>query len=131
MMRALLFGLFILTGCLASPLVPCDDVVCPPGTVCTKGGCATTADVVICAGLEEGAICRAASGGVGTCAGGACQTGLCGNGNVDTNEACDDSNNASGDGCRGDCGKIEACGDGALDEGEACDDGNQNSADGC
>jgi cysteine-rich repeat protein len=123
--------LLVLAGCLQSPLVPCGDLVCPPGNVCTSGGCATPADVEACIGLDDGDPCRAANGGAGMCQGGACQTGLCGNGVVDVGEACDDGNHDSGDGCRGDCGKIELCGDGELDAGEACDDGNTNAADGC
>jgi cysteine-rich repeat protein len=56
---------------------------------------------------------------------------LCGDGVLDPNEACDDGNAQSGDGCRGDCLKIEACGDGALDQGEDCDDGNADNTDAC
>lgn len=128
---ALVVALAWLGACLESPLVPCGDTVCPPGTMCTSGGCATPADVNACVGLGDGDACRAANGGTGTCQGGACQTGLCGNGRVDVGEACDDGNLDSGDGCRADCGKIELCGDGEADAGEACDDGNQNTADGC
>ena len=84
-----------------------------------------------CDGLADGQTCRAANGGGGTCENGVCHTGLCGNGKIDVGEACDDGNQVSGDGCRGDCGKIEVCGDGFLDQGEACDDGNLNAADGC
>src|SRR5262249_10044514 len=74
---------------------------------------------------------RASNGGIGACQGGACHTGLCGNGSIDVGEACDDGNQISGDGCRADCSKIERCGDGELDESEACDDGNDNPPDGC
>jgi cysteine-rich repeat protein len=56
---------------------------------------------------------------------------LCGNGVVDANEACDDGNAISGDGCSGDCQKIEVCGDGVLDVGEDCDDGNADNTDDC
>ena len=70
----------------------------------------------------------------------------CGNGKVETGEACDDGNKDSGDGCSSDCTTVEpgwvcvpdkacskdtACGDGHLDDGEACDDGNRASEDGC
>ena len=54
-----------------------------------------------------------------------------GNAIIDPGEVCDDGNTVSGDGCRGDCGKIEVCGDGIVDAGEQCDDGNTNPADGC
>lgn len=60
-----------------------------------------------------------------------CTPARCGDGTVDTDEACDDANTLSGDGCRGDCQKIELCGDRVTDVGEACDDGNANPADGC
>ena len=119
------------TACLQSPLVPCGDSVCPPGNVCTSGGCATPADVAACGGLADGDGCRASNGGAGTCQGGACQTGLCGNGAVDVGEVCDDGNLTSGDGCREDCAKEEICGDGEVDAQEACDDGNANAADAC
>lgn len=131
MRSALVVVLACLAACLQSPLVPCNDQVCPPGSVCTAGGCATQADVDACIGLAEGDPCPAANGGAGTCQGGACQTGLCGNGALDINEVCDDANLTSGDGCRSDCSKVEVCGDAIVDEGEQCDDGNQNAADGC
>jgi cysteine-rich repeat protein len=61
----------------------------------------------------------------------------CGDGNVDTNEQCDDSNNVDGDGCSANC-TIElppppppCCGDGHVDAGEQCDDGNTADGDGC
>jgi cysteine-rich repeat protein len=60
------------------------------------------------------------------------------------NEACDDGNTLSGDGCRLDCKVIEqgficpvpgqpcgTCGDGILDSDEDCDDGNNADMDGC
>jgi len=55
----------------------------------------------------------------------------CGDGIVDTGEACDDGNTTGGDGCAADCSKIEQCGDGTVDTGEACDDGNTTGGDGC
>lgn len=60
-----------------------------------------------------------------------CALPTCGDGVVDTYETCDDGNEASGDGCRADCAKIESCGDGVRDENEDCDDANLNPADGC
>lgn len=73
----------------------------------------------------------------------------CGNGKIDPglDEACDDGNSRSGDGCSADCKTIEkdyacpepgapceylvACGDGRLGGKETCDDGNTTSGDGC
>ncbi|MEZ4365468.1 MAG: hypothetical protein R2939_04160 [Kofleriaceae bacterium] len=62
----------------------------------------------------------------------ACTRNVCGDGKVWAGvEACDDGNQVDGDGCRGDCGKLEVCPDGVVDAGEACDDGNGNPVDGC
>ncbi len=71
------------------------------------------------------------------------QTG-CGDGDIDGNEACDDGNNASGDGCSATCtfepgwtcgGEPTACtpicGDGLLRGGEQCDDGGTTNGNGC
>ncbi|ACY13011.1 hypothetical protein [Haliangium ochraceum] len=49
--------------------------------------------------------------------------GVCGNGELEPGEECDDGNTASGDGCRGDCQSLERCGNGQLDLGEQCDCG--------
>jgi cysteine-rich repeat protein len=57
--------------------------------------------------------------------------GLCGDALLDGDEACDDGNTASGDGCRSDCQGVEVCGDGLLDANESCDDGNIDDGDGC
>jgi len=127
----LLVLLAFASGCIDDSLVRCGDVACPLGNVCTPGGCAAPIDVTACEGQPEGMSCNSSTGVIGTCQGGACRTGLCGNGVVDLGEACDDGNQVSGDGCRGDCKKMEVCGDGELDANEQCDDGNHNPADGC
>lgn len=54
----------------------------------------------------------------------------CGDGITQPDEACDDGNTISGDGCSVFCA-FEGCGDGILDAGEACDDGNASNGDGC
>jgi len=56
---------------------------------------------------------------------------LCGDGNLDPGEECDDGNNLDGDGCSAQCTFEPYCGDGNLDEGEECDDGNNLDGDGC
>lgn len=87
---------------------------------------------------------------VGQCANG-CYWGACascGDGIKTPNEACDDGNTNSGDGCSTTC-TVEAsyncsntststpsvctkqCGNDVLNSGEACDDGNTTSGDGC
>ncbi|MEY2930694.1 MAG: hypothetical protein RL033_1443 [Pseudomonadota bacterium] len=71
----------------------------------------------------------------------------CGNGVLTDDEACDDGNKASGDGCAEDCLLTEAgfscpnpgqacqqialCGDGERAANEQCDDGNPTDGDGC
>jgi uncharacterized repeat protein (TIGR01451 family) len=55
---------------------------------------------------------------------------VCGDGNIDVGEQCDDSNVAPGDGCSPTC-FIEVCGNGITDPGEACDDGNLVNTDAC
>ena len=68
---------------------------------------------------------------------GACETAACGNGRLESGEACDDGNGASGDGCSASCA-IETgwscsgtpsscvgnCGDGMIVGGESCDGSN-------
>lgn len=91
------------------------------------------------------------SGGLGAggmCTGDDCVVG-CGNGKIDPglDEACDDANTMSGDGCAADCTSVERdhaclmpgmpcvslvrCGDGKLMGQELCDDGNDRAGDGC
>ena len=84
--------------------------------------------LVVCRGeLEVREACSDGCDPIST----ACVAPLCGNGTLDPDEVCDDQNQQSGDGCRGDCGKIEDCGDGTFDLGEPCDDGNTTDGDGC
>lgn len=100
---------------------------------------------------------RGNAGGAGGSSGGAGGTGasggegggapaVCGDGDVQGKEQCDDAGSTAGDGCGADC-VIEAgwacagepsaceqtCGDGQLDagSGEECDDGNVSQRDGC
>jgi fibro-slime domain-containing protein len=71
----------------------------------------------------------------------------CGDGKLDDDEACDDGNILTGDGCIGNCLMVERgyscyppgqpchlvarCGDGLIIAPELCDDGNKNPGDGC
>lgn len=56
---------------------------------------------------------------------------VCGDGEVDLYEECDDGNRDTGDGCGADC-QFEVCGDGLLTPPlEVCDDGNTTDGDGC
>jgi cysteine-rich repeat protein len=58
---------------------------------------------------------------------------VCGNGEVEAGEACDDGvNDGSYGGCAVDCsGLAPHCGDGVLNGAEPCDDGNDANGDGC
>jgi cysteine-rich repeat protein len=57
---------------------------------------------------------------------------VCGDGELEGMESCDDGNTAGGDGCEADCTPTPAiCGNGRVDPGEACDDGNSSPGDGC
>ena len=63
---------------------------------------------------------------------GAAITPLCGNGQLDWGEICDDGNPQEDDDCTSAC-LPPVCGDGIMQPGreEGCDDGNGNSRDGC
>lgn len=58
---------------------------------------------------------------------------VCGNGDLETTEECDDGNTTNGDGCSSTCTieTTEECGNGILEAGEECDDGNTANGDGC
>ena len=58
---------------------------------------------------------------------------LCGNGELDGNEECDDgpaNSDTTPDACRTNCTEAR-CGDGVVDSDEECDDGNVVDGDGC
>ena len=58
-------------------------------------------------------------------------TPVCGDGNVDPGEECDDANADDSDSCLSTC-VAASCGDGFVQEGvEACDDGNADDTDEC
>ncbi len=172
MSRKWLFYAALCTFCFAgcddetngAPVVmgACGNGVIEQGEVCDDGnalggdGCAADCSVV-----ESGFACP----GIG----GACrpivepnngenngennnnqeQTSLCGNGQIDEGEVCDDGNTTSDDGCSSDCKAAEdgfdcsqvegktvchkksVCGDGEITDAEVCDDRNTDDGDGC
>lgn len=122
----------LLCSCVESALVPCGEQLCPQGTVCTAAGCVTATDLAACGDKSDGTSCQAQAG-QGLCLQGRCVTVNCGDGIVSPAEACDDGNNASGDGCSANCASNETCGNHQLDaiSGESCDDGNQLDDDEC
>ncbi len=56
--------------------------------------------------------------------------GVCGNGEVEPGEECDDGNRDDTDACTSAC-RPPGCGDGILQPGEPCDDGNADDTDAC
>lgn len=56
---------------------------------------------------------------------------VCGNGELEPGEMCDDGNDVDDDSCNNDCRRNGYCGDGTVDGDEVCDDGNNRSGDGC
>lgn len=94
---------------LALPLFSCADsqsVACSSGVFCPAGW--------RCSGDGE-----------------SCIVDTCGDSITQDNEACDDGNTTSNDGCNSDCSSNERCGNGIKDPSEVCDDGNTLSGDGC
>ena len=84
---AALAATLALAGCFESNTTTCSSgVVCPEGSVCTSDGLG----------------CRQT-------------TDLCGNGDMDVGEACDDGNQIDEDNCRADC-QLNICGDGKRDQ---------------
>ena len=92
-------------------------------------------------GMGGGVVVVAGRGSMGPAPAG------CGDGTLTANEACDDGNKASGDGCAANCLQVESgfscaspgkachaiarCGDGLVAASEQCDDGNLTPDDGC
>ncbi|WP_422884877.1 DUF4215 domain-containing protein [Nannocystis pusilla] len=56
---------------------------------------------------------------------------VCGNGEVEGGEECDDGNDVEGDGCEPSCVPTPQCGNSMIEQGEVCDDGNTEDGDEC
>ncbi|MEO8703687.1 MAG: kelch repeat-containing protein [Kofleriaceae bacterium] len=134
-MRLALVVVIVVAGCADHGLVPCGDLACPRGFVCTPAGCASPPQLAACEALGDGAACTAPGMvEVGVCIAGACWPSICGDGVVGPEEVCDDGNAVPGDGCSSDCRSAEVCGDEVVDPqiGEECDSGLAGrSSDGC
>src|SRR5438067_9360676 len=105
----------MLWGCIEPDLVPCGDVACPVGMVCTPAGCATPEAAAACAGKPDHELCTTSIITDGACAGQACHPIVCGDRYVDRGERCDDGNVIGGDGCSATCDSDEVCGNGVVD----------------
>jgi cysteine-rich repeat protein len=57
--------------------------------------------------------------------------GICGDGEINLGETCDNGADVEGDFCDAECQLIVGCGNGAIEDGESCDDGNVEAGDGC
>ncbi|MEZ4382178.1 MAG: DUF4215 domain-containing protein [Nannocystaceae bacterium] len=87
---------------------------CPPGDL----GCPCEGDA-----CNDGYVCAE-----GVCVE---PSAVCGNGEIEGGEECDDGNDVDTDDCKSDC-TANVCGDGAVYEGvEECDDGNDVDTDDC
>ncbi len=76
-----------------------------------------------------GTTTSSSSGNTGGGGGAGGADAVCGDGNVDAGEACDDgAGNGDDKACKSDC-TAQACGDGFVGPGEACDDGADNGDD--
>jgi cysteine-rich repeat protein len=97
----------------------------------TGGVCTPDAEQACDCPLGEGTqVCAADGSGFGACE---CPESVCGDGQVDGNEACDDgTNDGAYGGCMPDCSALGPnCGDGEANGPEPCDDGNAVDGDGC
>lgn len=122
-----------MAGCIEPQLVMCaNGLACPVSARCDEvhHSCVLPDQLVVCRDSADGTDCTTGpiSGG---CFDGVCLARGCGNRVMESGEMCDDGNQISFDGCRGDCSSTEVCGNGFVDPGEPCDDGDLVSRDGC
>ena len=132
--------LAIQTGCGGNPSISTNDPGANGAGTSGKGGATS--------GTAGGPVIE--TGGTQNAAGAGDDTPtkfVCGNGELEPGEFCDDGNTADDDGCSGDCTavdpdydcsavgetceKVVICGDGVLQGDEACDDKNTEDGDGC
>jgi hypothetical protein len=140
----------LVTSCVTPESTQCGDLVCPQGRACVRPNTCVDDDVVdVCGGQSEGETCMLPEVGTGTCQGGLCLIGRCGDGEINAIDACDGTNlngrtcldfganDPSGLTCTADCsfdttGCTAYCGDsikGALEECDAEDFGGATCVD--
>jgi fibro-slime domain-containing protein len=139
----------LLIGTLVAACSAAGDSEPPPDEFATGG----TGSGNIATGGTGGTGAVIGSGGTGAVIGSGGSGGSgptppgCGNGELTPDEACDDGNTTSGDGCQDNClqtdpgyscvfpgepcREIARCGDGIVAASERCDDGNVTPGDGC
>jgi cysteine-rich repeat protein len=103
------------------------DGDCQPGQQCDACSCATTTTTTTLAGSTSTTSTTVTTT---TSTTNTTLSLLCGNGEVDPGEQCDDGNDVSGDACDPNC-TFPGCGNGAVDPDETCDDGNTLDGDNC
>ncbi|MEM9194631.1 MAG: DUF4215 domain-containing protein, partial [Myxococcota bacterium] len=100
-------------------------------TLPTGNRCVLEDQILACEAQEAGSSCSYRAS-VGRCEDGVCVVQVCGNGQLESPEMCDDGNTTGRDGCSADCLSDETCGNGVVDSfREACDDGNLDPNDSC
>jgi cysteine-rich repeat protein len=101
-------GALTAAGCLNSETERCPwGTICPPSRQCHAGtkSCLRAVQIEACQDTGEGRQCSYAGAPTGfhVCQQGACLPVLCGDGTLDKQEACDDGNGLSHDGCSSGC----------------------------
>ncbi len=135
-MTSLLFGT-LLAACESYPSVASDASGGAGGADTGDGGTPGSGGTVLMTGGSDG---MGGSAGSGSLA-------VCGNGELEAGELCEDGGTEDGDGCSADClvrdpdfycpepgepcEKVVNCGSGVIEGDEACDDGNELGGDGC
>jgi hypothetical protein len=126
------------TTCVRSAATPCGDELCPIGLTCASDHCVDTEVVLACANQAESDPCNLGEAGSGTCQGGLCIVGRCGDGVINGVEECDSGDlggktcldfgapQAGGLTCGSDCtldpsGCTAYCGNNHVDGTEQCD----------
>lgn len=133
---------------------PAADGSCASGAACVQSSTGTMSTETVTFVAEPSALYHVVYDRFGTSGSATsaytlaitCEPIVCGDGIVATEEACDDGNTDSADGCSSTCTIEEgfacddaapsdcnliACGDGRIQGAEACDDGDTDDGDGC
>jgi cysteine-rich repeat protein len=126
MLRLSVVLVVMMSGCYGSGVTDCGAIACPNDRVCDgHGGCALPQQLSSCAGVGDATACSYPGVATGECNQNLCVPIGCGNGEITSDEVCDDGNTVNGDGCSADCRSNETCGNGIVDlaKGEQCDGG--------